>query len=1544
MTGIWASDIDSSLMLKVGLGLGVPFLISLIFWTLINSKIVHWRPFSDLSTIFSLLLSHKSSSFPGDIVSILWMIFYIIPYALPIIFGVIMFIKFSPAIFGLIFVLVIPAYIGLFALIKYYSKQGYNLGFLWKLVLCILIIAIIVTPFVYVFLYPFLSWMGCGYLFAWPPIIVFSLIVVIRRRRIKDITQVHSLEVGNFEQENSAAYNGNDRFKWYDYFIHILISLACAIVYAALFWKKDEKVASYATAIMFFGLDVLLLIVYITTHFNVLSISLAILALILKSVIVTFTVDYWFVGHGVIFFFLIIVALAKFIFDLWCFRAYDVYQIRCEQIIDNLVLMNHGQRKVDLKTVVFEGISVIVLLVAIVVDGVLTMKSDFSLVYNTISQQNLTLILEIIALCIGLAGAGFAIMFQLEGRVNIPAIILFVVASVLAIGLSAGVPCFYNTITLRATFSPIFVSLLCSIGIMIVSSFDVMLTFKSACASICDGSAFNFEISLFVFSIFWIISTPLIIILPFVIKGCEYWSLILASLLTGIVFYAYFFRVTIDSDNLTNSGFLQLACSIILFACFSVGIGAVTKWINTLITALVIGFFASALIGVAYEHSSRCLYSFTSLLYILIPSALIAIGSLIYLILAKVLIAPCIAIFITVAVFFGTLAYGVMKKEEKFNWKPLICIIVMCLLMLADIIYLGIKMDKPFLALTVICIVIFGVSFVFTLILLFQSNELTYSSLFYPVRYYSDNTLLAHPLLNLVFAIDEVLPIIWGLFTIIFSDFPQYGYIGVIVSLAFIPAINLLLMALSDDKTNFSLQYAPNNLLEDTLNVIRGIGAIDGADNNEIIVEELTDYKDFIAYKKKMISVTQAQFDQVNMYKARISSVCESEFMFVRQFLHDKYKKKIKNLGYLLEEQNWSADERRQIFEIYDAVKKQDADEQAARLYYEHLASQAALRIQNRNQLDQQNDQALQQLLGDDLLKAERELQQIKENIRQKEAEAYKRRKEMEIRRQQMIQQRIEEDRRRKQEEEELKKIKDAEDRERRRQQALERKRKEEERRRREDEEERRKQEEEERKRREEEEALKKLKAEQDRIKREEEERLRRNLGNTPLSNIANMQQSQYTRLLVSLMQRKQKFSDPTWYPQQPKAETPEVAKKLNESVFDRLENQFPEIMDQISQTNFQQGRLGDCYLVAAMSALAEDPKLVQQIFEQPIKNNAYISCVSFHRFGKVDKVTVDTFVPFYQNRPDRCAFTSPDSKTASYWPAIVEKAYAKYFGSYSAINGGCSHVALYHLTGFFPYQIEIDLPETRKMFQDGSLWRQIFGFRAGHNFLCAGSNGGSDTQKDALGIVLGHAYTILGIYEYKGTQFVKLRNTWGDTEWKGPWCDTDPRWTDQLRQRLGISNKDDGIFMMAFNDFMKHFNRIYCCLRTTGRYNYVMKTSFKAGCQYKVNKGSEFLTQWKLTMNRPTNLWILYEKTSVTGNHQIVMKKTSEKIKNLYVHEKSFHEAAFKNMEVTSWIYQVNEVDEPWFLVPYVIDCTTDVDVCIQIWSDIEIGCEEYL
>lgn len=79
--------------------------------------------------------------------------------------------------------------------------------------------------------------------------------------------------------------------------------------------------------------------------------------------------------------------------------------------------------------------------------------------------------------------------------------------------------------------------------------------------------------------------------------------------------------------------------------------------------------------------------------------------------------------------------------------------------------------------------------------------------------------------------------------------------------------------------------------------------------------------------------------------------------------------------------------------------------------------------------------------------------------------------------------------------------------------------------------------------------------------------------------------------------------------------------------------------------------------------------------------------------------------------------------------------------------------------------------------------------------------------------MVPGHAYAILAVREARGNLLLKVRNPWGNFEWKGDWSDTSPLWTPEMRHELSPEfDQNDGTFYISYKDFLEHFAGINIC------------------------------------------------------------------------------------------------------------------------------------
>jgi hypothetical protein len=122
-----------------------------------------------------------------------------------------------------------------------------------------------------------------------------------------------------------------------------------------------------------------------------------------------------------------------------------------------------------------------------------------------------------------------------------------------------------------------------------------------------------------------------------------------------------------------------------------------------------------------------------------------------------------------------------------------------------------------------------------------------------------------------------------------------------------------------------------------------------------------------------------------------------------------------------------------------------------------------------------------------------------------------------------------------------------------------------------------------------------------------------------------------------------------------------------------------------INFTNYRdviQGQIGDCSLIASCCVLSRYPFLLKNIFEKDIElwGPLYKGFVKI-RFWINDQwiwICIDDRIPLSGGSICYGRCTHPEH----FWVALIEKAYAKFYGSYEAIIGLDSATVLINLTG----------------------------------------------------------------------------------------------------------------------------------------------------------------------------------------------------------------------------------------------------------------------
>jgi hypothetical protein len=263
-------------------------------------------------------------------------------------------------------------------------------------------------------------------------------------------------------------------------------------------------------------------------------------------------------------------------------------------------------------------------------------------------------------------------------------------------------------------------------------------------------------------------------------------------------------------------------------------------------------------------------------------------------------------------------------------------------------------------------------------------------------------------------------------------------------------------------------------------------------------------------------------------------------------------------------------------------------------------------------------------------------------------------------------------------------------------------------------------------------------------------------------------------------------------------------------------------------------GKLNDGWLLSAISMLAAAggvgdggvDEQVQQLFVGFMGEDgklAYHTSVGVYgvrlfKNGQWETVVVDDFFPALKaekedpvTRGVAFAFTKEFKEL---WVPLIEKAFAKYLGSYSELQFGYVHHALEDLTGCTAE--EIHLSKASRGVGKRALWDLLVRSKKNGYILGAGSISSALADRQILdtGLVFGAAYTIYDVRQVDDYQLLKLRNPPGDhDEWKGDWGDASELWTKRYRKKLGFSGAvDDNTFWMSFDDFCIAFNSLYIC------------------------------------------------------------------------------------------------------------------------------------
>ena len=292
------------------------------------------------------------------------------------------------------------------------------------------------------------------------------------------------------------------------------------------------------------------------------------------------------------------------------------------------------------------------------------------------------------------------------------------------------------------------------------------------------------------------------------------------------------------------------------------------------------------------------------------------------------------------------------------------------------------------------------------------------------------------------------------------------------------------------------------------------------------------------------------------------------------------------------------------------------------------------------------------------------------------------------------------------------------------------------------------------------------------------------------------------------------------------------IWKRESELNFFPETNIFPKNGSFSNSKNITQGPYTNNNFLSAIIAMSQYPKIIKKLFISDKKNKNGIFGLKICKNGYLQEIIIDDFFPVLKPNitnindnnlnKSNYPYCFTHSKDNSLWVQIIEKAFAKVYGSYEILSTKDLEGILKDLS-FAPIlvldSLSSDLALNLSLAKENK-WIVL---------ACAGDTDASQNLLKELDLKPDFHYEILEVFKLgiedlaklnyiqmnnlENVQIIlKIRNIWGKIEWEGEWSNSYKFWDDDLKKKLKYDPKDEQAFYMNLRDFKNHFFKIKIC------------------------------------------------------------------------------------------------------------------------------------